>query len=337
MTDNICWLEMLEYKMRARVKPLIIFGILSVYIDNVNGDVFELKLNMKGRILPVSFLNTEQFAAFLRCNTTKLPAGAVDPFVDEQIFWEMLGYAVFFPEHNSTPQTVYVAKKRRALRHDNVANNNPNVGGHILHYSSNMHTERQLAIVVLEREHQKMYGRDLNIVENVTTVPTQFGPLLRGSEMPFFQTSRGYPQILTNNVNKDIKGTLCIYTEYSPCKVGKDESGKLGCVEYYQQIASMFINVKFDIYFKNTSNFFDNKYVWPAEVLISLANAYNKKFEANNLSTVSGFTKGVVGSPSNDNFSRENLETIKRSTTQKMFNTLYNTKRLKNLNFHLIN
>lgn len=243
--------------MRERIKKLIICGILSFNINHANGDVFELKLNIGGRILPASFLNTEQFAAFLRSNANELPAGAVDPFVNQQIPWEMLGYAVFFPEHNSIPQTVYVAKKRRALRPDNVANNNPNIGGHVLHYSSDMHTERQLAIVVLEKEHQKMYGKDLSIVENVATVPAQFGPLLQGSEMPFLHTSKGYPQILTNNVNKDIKGTLCIYTEYSPCKVGKNESGKLGCIEYYQQIASMFTNVKFDIYFKNTSNFFD--------------------------------------------------------------------------------
>ncbi|MBE6447132.1 MAG: hypothetical protein E7015_01430 [Alphaproteobacteria bacterium] len=221
----------------------IVISFISVcsFLNFVNGDVYLTDREVGDEPEFVEFINQhlEQ-----ELSLERFPSN---------INWQMPGCAVFFPKDNTDPQKVYVAKKRK--HNTNIAKNNPNTtDGHVLHYSSNMHTERQLAIVALENEHQRIYERELPSAKYVSAVPAQFGHLRPGAVVPFCRTSHNYPNIITNGVNTDIKGTLCIYTESPPCRNNAIDNHNYPCIAYYKQLAVAFPNVKFRIFFHDFSS-----------------------------------------------------------------------------------
>ena len=174
MTDNICWLEMLEYKMRARVKPLIIFGILSVCIDNVNGDVFELFQHDKtlGKI-NITVNNTDEFRNFIVLNKHALPRESINPFIEDAAnATQMLGYAVFFPKSDPHSQPVYVAKKRMYDKENpDKTPLSKHKYGQLLSASNFDHTERQLVVAILKKN-----SRNSLPLQGILCIYTEFPP-----------------------------------------------------------------------------------------------------------------------------------------------------------------
>jgi len=313
----------------------LMIGIAGITAHRTYGDVFELKLYdiyYGDDVVLDKFKvrNPSAFEAFIKANKNTLLDNAYNPWADPKSQdWQMLGYAVFFPENNNnTPQQVYVAKKRKFNQGNSIANNNPDNGGHVLNYSSNMHTERQLAIVALE----EALGCKLKTADNNLKNYNQdrLEELLEGAKVPLNLDELSD----LKERCKNLKGTLCIYTEYSPCKARKNENGELGCVEYYQFIASIFENINFKIFFKETDNFFDGNYIWPAETIVSIVNTLKKNIEIQNFSKVKGFSKVLFGNRLNEPL---DLDDLKKTKTQENFNLLYNIKQLKNLTFYNIN
>lgn len=154
----------------------------------------------------------------------------------------MPGCAVFFLEKTIKTQKVYVAQKRKHTDSDFVINNDENNNGHILRYSSNMHTERQLAIVALE---DAIIKNSLEIFKKKSK--PKFFPLMYGAKVPL-------SNLPFSKQKYDIKGILYIYTEFAPCRNKSGDNADYPCIKYYESLANKFPNVQFNIYFKNFTN-----------------------------------------------------------------------------------
>lgn len=205
----------------------------ALMFGDVQGDVFELQVNMRG-VVPVAFLNAGQFRAFIRGNPDALPGGAIDPFVNgAAAATQMLGYAVFFPNGAIGAQQVYVAKKRQALP---VSNNNPANGGHIFNFSFNMHTERQLTVVTL--------GNALGA--NINLPAIQAGAQSANAVSMLARIALTVPGAAAR-LNG---GTLHVYTEFPPCRQPAQDNRFFSCINYYMALAAIF-NVQFNIYYRD--------------------------------------------------------------------------------------
>ena len=140
---------------------------------------------------------------------------------------------------------VYIAKKRIG---NQIANNNPQNGGHVLSYSSNMHTERQLAIVALE----DALGGDTPLNVNFENDDQ----LMKGAKVPL----KGNVLFSTYNHKIDsIRGDLHIYTREIVCQQSQEDNHGFSCPEYYRELAKMFPNVAFHIYTRRKGITFDKK------------------------------------------------------------------------------
>lgn len=211
---------------------------------SVYGDVFLAQLGngknvtvVRGEDRPACYGQQGSFDTFLTqsMRSNDSPQRIQDPFTQTDIQWQMLGYAVFFPEGSNEPQQVYVAKKRKYRQGQALADNNPKTGGHVLNYSSNMHTERQLAIVALEEaiETLQVTGADYN--------DGAIGPLLPGAKVPLQLSA-------AQALSTDITGTLCIYTADSPCQTKLNDNNNFSCIEYYRALSQKFPNVALEVY-----------------------------------------------------------------------------------------
>lgn len=141
--------------MRKYFKRLIVYStieILSLNISYVNGDVFELQQNIEEESKNIFVENEGAFRIFISENKSALPEDAKDPFTgDAANATQMLGYAVFFPEGNTVPQKVYVAKKREYVDEATPITDYKNVTSIEDFRNSTKfdHTERQLLSRIL--------------------------------------------------------------------------------------------------------------------------------------------------------------------------------------------
>lgn len=56
--------------------------------------------------------------------------------------------------------------------------------------------------------------------------------------------------IADNKICSDTKGTICVFTRAHPCvNIGNPENGNICCVDYYEQLAQLYKNINFHIYF----------------------------------------------------------------------------------------
>jgi hypothetical protein len=207
----------------------------------VHGDVFQLQ-NAAGNVTatPPGTGGANDFDAFIAGNPNGLPAGAIDPFIavaQQPQQWQMLGYAVFFPNGVAEAQQVYVAKKRPPTFLNNEAvpaamvqapfvaalplvANNANAaaiaahGGSfnaLLSVDATSHTERQLVVHLL------------------TSLPAHVG--------------------IINPAGAG--GDLYVYTEQQPCLNRVSDNAMFSCIEYYMNLARVYPNVNFHIYCPN--------------------------------------------------------------------------------------
>lgn len=129
-----------------------------------------------------------------------------------------------------------------------------------------MHTERQLAIVALEKTLLEKYSSNATegeepererpkiddaLGESLQVMKNEAKHLLEGAKIPL-----GSEQFFkfTEEEKADLKGTLCIYMEFPPCRNNADDDCKYPCVAYYQRLAEVFQKVNFRIYFHNFIN-----------------------------------------------------------------------------------
>lgn len=225
----------------------IVTGFLcaTVICGSVLGDVFEARC-ANGN--PVTVAPTpDEFADWVKLHPNM--EGLQNNFIEAAGQLQMPGFAVFFPEGSSEPQQVYVAMKRQYQDgRQFLADNNPEkAGGHVLNYSSNMHTERQLAIVALEEAILKttnptatllIAGEDYN--------DTEIGPLLAGAKVP--KNRNELPQLRSDGTY-DLAGKLYIFTKLSPCATSGLDNNRFTCFDYYRALAKYFPNVSFHICF----------------------------------------------------------------------------------------
>lgn len=214
------------------------FLCATVICGSVLGDVFEAKLENGDPVI----LAPDAFADWVALHPKM--EGLQNKFTGN--IWQMPGFAVFFPEGSSEHQQVYVAMKRQYQEGQSLADNNPEkAGGHVLNYSSNMHTERQLAIVALEEAILKR-RRDTAatlFVANEGYNGATIGPLLPGAKIP---------QLL-EPLDNEVSGDLYIYTVESPCQ-GRDKYNKnFSCADYYNALVQYFPHIKIHIYYKDPS------------------------------------------------------------------------------------
>lgn len=161
-------------------------------------------------------------------NVAAIPPPANALFVPA-IAWQMLGYAAFFPAGGGAAQ-LYAAQKRQFVVGANIANNNPLVGGNLFNYSTNMHTERQLTIAVLEQQ--------------IAPIPIAIaaGAVIQGA--------MNVPAIAPAPVGiQALIGSLHVYVPQNPCQNATAENGNFSCINYYNNLANFVPNVHFDIYF----------------------------------------------------------------------------------------
>ncbi len=178
--------------------------------------------------------------------------------------WEMPGCAVFVPESMALGVScpVYIAQKRPYAdsaylddnnpdEHDVVVNPTTKETTHIkenekrlFHYTSNMHTERQLIITALEDASLK------NV--NANSLPTAINT---GALVPWNQSQVD----LCWKDLQELKGDLYVYTKSAPCRKRTEDAGCISCVEYYFHIAQKFPGVRFHIYFLSIDDILVNK------------------------------------------------------------------------------
>ena len=231
----------------------IVTGFLcaTVICGSVLGDVFEAKF---ANGTPVVIENPDVFFYFVKAYHDM--NGLQNDFTDDQVQWQMLGFAVFFPKGSSELQQVYVAMKRKYQDGQFLADNNPKTGGHVLNYSSNMHTERQLAIVALE----KAVGCNLITASNSITMtasnpttknydPERLGELRDGAQKPIILSNQ-----VRTPINYNIEGTLCVYTNGHPCMYQSRDNYQYACMEYYAALLQKFPNIKIHVYFDGSKN-----------------------------------------------------------------------------------
>ena len=220
-----------------KLKKTIAVGVLcaTVMCGNVLGDVFEAKF---ANGTPVVIENPDVFFYFVKAYHDM--NGLQNDFTDDQVQWQMLGYAVFFPEGSNKPQQVYVAKKREYQQGQALANNNPNAGGHVLDYSSNMHTERQLAIIALEEAIETLEVADADYNDDA------IGPLLPGAKVPATARLGNLGNIMAGA--GELKGELHIFTKEKVCQAASANNNNFCCAEYYNELARLFPSVEFHIY-----------------------------------------------------------------------------------------
>lgn len=102
-------------KIFRNISFALIVGSIVLKMPNVYGDVFELQQDAGPLgIVNVTVNNADDFLSFIHINNKSLPIESIDPWNGQaHNEWQMLGYAVFLPEGNESPQKVYVAKKRK--------------------------------------------------------------------------------------------------------------------------------------------------------------------------------------------------------------------------------
>lgn len=232
-------------KIFRNITIALIVGSIAFNMQNVYSDVFELEQNAGPLgIVNVTVNNANDFLSFIRINSDALPMESIDPFTGGAAeTTQMLGYAVFFPEGNIAPQKVYVAKKRK-YNGGAVANNNPTNGGHVLYYTSNMHTERQLAIVALE---ESLLEALPVARSSKTQLADELGPLKDGAKIPL--TSADVLEHNKRGGTYSLTGSIHIYTGDNPCQNRSNDNCNFSCIEYYNALAILFPHVHFHIYF----------------------------------------------------------------------------------------
>ena len=185
-----------------------------------------------------------QLTAFVTYINNAEAQRAVDGSFIAGVSWQMPGYAVFI-NNNGVAGHVYVAKKRQFVKGKDVAqNDNKQRGGHVLNYTSNMHTERQLAIVALE----EALVNNLPVVEATgAEIASGLGPLVNNAKIPL--TNENIPQP-NEEGTYSLEGALHIYTGDNPCQNHCYDNGNFSCIEYYNALATLFPKVDFHIYFR---------------------------------------------------------------------------------------
>jgi hypothetical protein len=188
------------------------------------------------------------FAAYVAASIAAPPAAA-GIFIGNN--WQMRGYAAFV-NGAGVVQKVYIASKRSYAPGNPpvnpVANNNPGAGGNLLHYSHNMHTERQLAIAALS---EALLANPLGVVPGPPVAPPAANVLhavaVPGAlTLPFTNIQR----LAVTAGAAGLVGTLHIYTDQPPCRNPQEDNNDFSCISYYNALGAMFPNVTFHIYFQ---------------------------------------------------------------------------------------
>jgi hypothetical protein len=215
--------------MRSLIVALrssLLFFVL-VFNNNVSGDVIRLPLPVAGLVngAPMAAIPAPNtFWGFALANAAVIPAAFVAP-----INWQLLGYAAFFSAAGTTQ--LYAARKRQFVVVDGVANNNPANGGNLFNYTTNMHTERQLIIAILEQQIASLpiaVAAGEAVVQGAMIIPNIAPPLM------------GVPAL---------QGDIHIYTARDLCQNAVADNGNFSCVDYYDALAAFVSQVNFHIYF----------------------------------------------------------------------------------------
>lgn len=292
--------------MRARVKLLIICGILSVYIDNVNGDVFELCKHDKilGKI-NITVNHTDEFRNFVVLNKHALPRESINPFTENAISaTQMLGYAVFFPKSDTLPQPVYVAKKRPysdavttpITDYNNVASAN------LFKNATNFdHSERQLISYILKNNEIKPEA------EGIICIYTYAPPCrVEGEDNQHICCVDYYKKLAL--LFKNIQFNIYFKDATVSNIFNKDFNGDS---HFFRSVADI-INSSLTI---NLSVKYDN-------------NQFMSKNKIN-------FTKAQLNR--SKRFVKDKIETAIKGKEQESFNDLYNPQAIENLKFYIVN
>lgn len=115
----------------------------------------------------------------------------------------------------------------------------------MLNYTSNMHTERQLAIVALE---EAIGGVILPLAGGGgVALNVALGPLVNNAIVP--HVGGAIPAPGPAGVYA-LVGALHIYTDENPCQQPGVDNGQFSCIQYYNSLAALFPTVDFHIYFR---------------------------------------------------------------------------------------
>jgi hypothetical protein len=182
------------------------------------------------------------FTAYIGANTAvngTINNVALNGLFPGGIGWEMPGFVAFIPNGGGAA-SVYVGKKRIG---PGTAINDPMAGGNLLSYNSDIHTERQLAIVALE---EGIGGVALPQVGGLVAAAPALGHLAHNAKIPHVNAAIPVP----GGGVYALAGTLHIYTGRAPCQHRAPAvNTNFSCIEYYNQLAVLFPAVQFHIYF----------------------------------------------------------------------------------------
>lgn len=208
------------------------------------------------------FAEERSFDKQCKNNPERFPS---DDGAGAAIDWEMPGCAVFIPEDAKLGDScsIYVAKKRPG-KGVSVADNNPDEHDTVVakekkrvdknerrlfHYSSDMHTERQLVIIALEDAYlKKSSGTQLSIVEEAESKIDASLGLLRDSAIIPLQNDAIAP-LINDEIRASLSGQLYVYTDSNPCLDDNATNNNFSCVKYYNKLANLFPRIHFHVYF----------------------------------------------------------------------------------------
>ncbi|MDR1208305.1 MAG: hypothetical protein LBJ89_03055 [Holosporales bacterium] len=158
------------------------------------------------------------------------------------VVWQMSGAATFIKTGAAFPAPVYIGAKRSAPSDGVLTQNNPAAGGALLNYNTDIHTERQLAIVALENA----YG-GLNVVDAAQNGFRGAPGIVAGA---FLAPADG-PEVGELGAAGP-NGHLHIYTTEIVCAHPNTSNGNYSCLEYYADLLNACPKLNIHLYCDNS-------------------------------------------------------------------------------------